>query len=157
MSQSLYVSLPPSLPLSLSIFQCMTTSHLSLVPTISVRITTAGLPIVGEHAYSLTCIANGAENIIPSVTYHWFKNYGTQTQLQVGFPANTLFFSNLSLSDAGRYTCLATISSPYLDDDITATGSHDFRVYCKLLLQYSDYKCDTSDVSSLQSHLHLIL
>ena len=66
--------------------------------------------MLGQSGYSLTCNVNGAEN--PSVTYQWTKNNGTQTQIQVGTDSQVLSFSSLRLSDAGLYTCQATVSSP---------------------------------------------
>ena len=65
---------------------------------------------MGQSDYSLICNVIGAEN--PTVTYQWTKNNGTQIQIQVGANSNTLSFSSLRLSDAGLYTCQATVSSP---------------------------------------------
>ena len=88
-------------------------------PNISVQITTSGAPMLGQNGYSLTCGVNGAENLNPIITYQWIKNNGTQSQIQVGGNLKVLSFSPLSLSDAGQYTCQATVSSPYLIDNIT--------------------------------------
>ena len=81
--------------------------------------------MLGQSGYSLTCGVNGAENLNSSITYQWTKNNGTQTQIQVGTDPSFLLFSSLRLSDAGRYTCQVTVSSPYLNNDITMTGSQD--------------------------------
>jgi hypothetical protein len=42
----------------------------------------------------------------PSITYQWTKNNETQ----VGTDSQVLSFSPLRLSDAGRFTCQATVS-----------------------------------------------
>ena len=97
-------------------------------PAISVQITTSGTPMLGQSGYSLTCGITGAENLNPSITYQWTKNNGTETQIQVGADPKVLSFSPLRLSDAGRYTCQATVSSPYLNDNITMMRNHDFMI-----------------------------
>ena len=98
-------------------------------PTISAQITTSnsGTPMLGQNGYSLICNVSGAENLSPSITYQWTKNNGTQTQtIQVGgTDFRFLSFSPLRLSDAGQYTCQATISSPYLNNDIIVMNSQD--------------------------------
>ena len=71
------------------------------------------------------CSVSGAENLNPSITYQWTKNMnGTQTQIQVGAD-NILSFSPLRLSDAGWYTCQATVSSPYFNNNITMIDTED--------------------------------
>ena len=81
--------------------------------------------MLGQSGYSLTCGVTGAENLDPSITYQWTKNNGTQTQIQVGAEPKVLYFSPLRLTDAGRYTCQAIISSPYLHSDITMMDTQD--------------------------------
>ena len=96
-------------------------------PALSVQITTSGTPMLGQ-SNSLTCSVSGAENLNPSITYQWTKNNGTQTQIQnqgPGADPKVLSFSPLRLSDAGRYNCQATISSPYLNNNITVNVTED--------------------------------
>ena len=95
------------------------------VPDISVQITTSGALLLGQNDYSLTCGVSGTEHLNPSITYQWTKNNGTLTQIQVAAVARVLSFSSLRLSDAGRYTCRATVSSPYLNNNITRMHSCD--------------------------------
>ena len=78
--------------------------------------------MLGQNGYSLTCGAVGVGNLNPSITYQWTKSNGTQTQLQAGA---ILSFSPLRLSDAGQYTCQATVSSPYLNNNITRMDSQN--------------------------------
>ena len=87
---------------------------------------------MGQSGYSLTCGVNGAENLNSSITYQWIKNNGIPTIL-VG-TNEVLSFSSLRLSDAGRYTCQATVSSPYLNNDITMTNIQDVRLQSKYLV-----------------------
>ena len=62
--------------------------------------------MLGESGYYLTCgVTTGTEN--PSITYQWTKDNGTQTQVGTD---RVLSFSPLRLSDAGRYTCRATVT-----------------------------------------------
>ena len=76
-----------------------------------------------QNSYSLTCTVSGTNHLNSSIAYQWNKNNGTQTQIQVGAD-KVLSFSPLRLSDAGRYTCQATVSSPYLNNDITVMSSN---------------------------------
>ena len=88
--------------------------------------------MLGQSGYSLTCDVTGDENLNPTITYQWTRNNGTMTQ--VGTNSNTLSFSSLSLSDAGRYTCSVTVSSPYLNSNVMAlsSSSEDVVFECKL-------------------------
>ena len=80
---------------------------------------------MGQSDYSLICGITGAENLNPSITYQWTKNNGTQTQVGTDI---VLSFSPLRLSDAGQYTCQATISSPYLNNNIIMMDTQDVRL-----------------------------
>ena len=93
-------------------------------PVVSVQSTANRAPVLEQNGYSLTCDVSGAHNLNPSITYQWTKNNGSQTQIQVGAD-NVLSFSPLRLSDAGRYTCQATVRSSYLNNNITVMSSQD--------------------------------
>ena len=92
-------------------------------PVVTVQIIANGAPVLEQNGYSLTCTVSGTNRLSPSIAYQWTKNNGTQTQIQVGAD-NVLSFSPLRLSDAGQYTCQATIRSPYLNNDITMMSSN---------------------------------
>ena len=76
--------------------------------------------VLGQN-YSLTCgvTVTGADAGNPSITYQWTKNNGTQTQIGAD---RAFSLSPLRLSDAGRYTCQATVSSPCM---ITEMNTQD--------------------------------
>ena len=97
----------------------------------SVQITTSGALILGQSGYSLACNVTGVENLNPSITYQWTKDNGTQTQIQTGADPGVLSFSPLRFSDAGQYTCQATVSPHYLNSDITVMGTQDVRIQSK--------------------------
>ena len=88
-------------------------------------------PMVGSM-YSLTCIITLVERFIDAmVTYQWFKN----STVVSGQPMATLSFSPLTFSDAGSYTCQATITSSLLSDPITtaSSNSESVRLTCRLM------------------------
>ena len=84
--------------------------------------------MLGESGFTLTCCVIGADHLNPFITYQWTKDNGTQTQIQDGSNPRTVSFHSLRVSDAGRYTCQATISSASLSNDIVWSASHDVRV-----------------------------
>ena len=82
--------------------------------------------------YSLTCTVTGAEGLTDAgamVTYQWLKNGGVVS----GQTMATLSFSPLTFSDAGRYTCRATVTSSLLSDPMTVSSSNfiDIILSCK--------------------------
>ena len=78
--------------------------------------------MLGQSGYSLTCNVTGDENLSSTRTYQWTRDNGTMTQ--VGTNSNSLSFSSLGLSDAGRYTCSVTVSSPYLNSNVVVSSSN---------------------------------
>ena len=104
-------------------------------PAISVSVD-AGVatPTVGAM-YSLTCTVTGAERLTGStITYQWFKN-GVVVS---GQTMETLSFTSLTFSDAGGYTCEATVMSSLLSGPITTTRSSpvDVTLTCESLIQH---------------------
>ena len=82
--------------------------------------------------YSLTCTVTGAERLTDAgamVTYQWLKN----DAVVLGQTMATLSFAPLTFSDAGSYTCRATINSSLLSDPITtaSSNSESIELICK--------------------------
>ena len=95
------------------------------VPTIVVSIiTSVATPMVGSM-YSLICSDTGAERLTDAtVTYQWFKN-GAVVSGQI---MAILSFSPLAISDAGNYTCQATVTFSLLSDPITTASSNSVSI-----------------------------
>ena len=76
--------------------------------------------------YSLTCTVTGAEGLTGStITYRWFNDGGVVS----GQTMETLSFTSLTFSDAGRYTCEATVMSSLLSGGpITTPRSNSIAV-----------------------------
>ena len=73
----------------------------------------------------------------PSITYQWIKN--NNTAIQFGTEPNILPFYSLRLSDAGLYTCYASIGLLSLSNDIVIVmASHEVRIQSELVLIYHE-------------------
>ena len=71
--------------------------------------------MVGQPGTSLSCDVSGAaDSLNPMITYQWTRNGDV---VQDG-SLSTLILSSLRLSQAGVYTCRATVSSILLNNDI---------------------------------------
>ena len=116
---------------------------------------------MGQNGYSLTCGVIGAENLNPlfiHTTYQWTKKNRTHEQI-IPKRSKILSFSSLKTSDAGRYTCQATISSSFfLHKDITIMDSQDIIVQRKLkpLRFMSQYANDILASSPDENGLNVI-
>ena len=88
-----------------------------------------------QNNYTLTCKALVADHLCPyTITYRWTKTNSTVTQLPVGTESNTLSFSPLRLSDAGQYTCYATVRSFLKNYNITVMEFQNVKIQSKLSL-----------------------
>ena len=80
---------------------------------------------------TLTCGVTGTGNLNPMITYQWTRNDGTT----VGTNSNMFTPSSVSLSDAGVYTCRATVSSDLLSNSIVRSDSQVVMIQSKLINQ----------------------
>ena len=99
-------------------------------PAISVSVDAGKATLAVGAMYSLTCTVTGAERLTGStITYQWFKN----GEIVSDQTMETLSFTPLAFSDAGEYTCEATIMSSLLSGPITTTRSTplDITLVCK--------------------------
>jgi len=99
------------------------------VPSVSVVITPAGTAVVGQ-SYSLSCSVSGADSLSPTTTtYRWY-NESSDPRSQVG-TTSTYSFTRLRPYHAGQYTCEVTITSPYLNGDLSQSMMQDITVQSK--------------------------
>ena len=96
-----------------------------LVPP-NVAIATNGAQSIGE-SYNMTCTVNVLDLLIPNTMIQWVKTAPNNT-IPSPITANTTsihYIEALNTSDAGLYTCIATITIP--DIGLTVQGN-DSRV-----------------------------
>ena len=92
--------------------------------------------MLGQNSYNLLrCSVSGADNLNGSMTYLWTKNNGTQTHcIQISSDPTLSPFTPFRLSDVGRFTCQATLRSPFLNHDIIMMDSHDITLPSETIL-----------------------
>ena len=100
---------------------------------VAARVIPSGTPMLGHNSsYTLTCRVFVTNNFCsPSITYQWIKNNDTAA-VQVGTEPDILSFDSFRLSDAGLYTCYASISSSSLGSDISVTASHEVKIQSEI-------------------------
>ena len=92
-----------------------------LVPP-NVAIATNGAQSIGE-SYNMTCTVNVLDLLIPNTMIQWVKTPPNNT-IPSPITANTTsihYIEALNTSDAGLYTCIATITIP--DIGLTVQGN----------------------------------
>ena len=82
-------------------------------------ITPTGTTAVGQ-SYTLTCSVSGADSLSPTTTYTWY-NGSSDTGSQIGTNSSTYAFTRLRPYHAGQYTCEVTISSAFLNGDLSGS------------------------------------
>ena len=94
---------------------------LPIVSTVLVQISTSGTPIAGER-YTLMCSVTGQGVAFLNATtnFEWWKSDGSLVSSNAVLTFSPLFFSH-----EGRYTCDATVSSPYLENDLLSSAVED--------------------------------
>ena len=98
----------------------------SVAPIINISITDGGIAPNVEQSYVMTCRVYGAENLNATIEYEWRDH----SSMLIGH-SNNHTFTSLGLSDAGLYTCKATITSSYLTERINTTASHNVTIQSK--------------------------
>ena len=95
------------------------------------------------QAHEINCSASGAEKLNPTINYQWTKTNDTVTFTEVGTNSNILSLSPLYLSDAGSYTCEATITSQgFLTGSITKENNTKLEIPSELINFTVYYKFD---------------
>ena len=89
-------------------------------PSITVSVTpNLNTPLmVGQTDNTLNCGVSGADNLDPTTTYRWTRDGGREVSR-----SSTLPLSPVGLSDAGNYTCHATVNSNLLTNDVIRTAN----------------------------------
>ena len=105
----------------------MTHFLLFTVPPLTLVITPNGSPTEGQ-TYSLTCDLMGDESLDVDVMFIWER---PSSDMNVSQDVIPLTFEPLNCTDDGDYTCIAIISSPYLDDMIILNKTETVMVNCK--------------------------
>ena len=82
---------------------------------------------------ALTCTVSGGDNLSPTIAYQWTRN----NSVTVGTNSRTLLLSSIGLSDAGNYTCHATVNSGLLTNSITMSDSQIVMVQSELVESYA--------------------
>ena len=109
---------------SITIIKLIT--HTISAPSITVQLTDNGVPPTPGQDYSLTCELSGVNNGSLTLTYQW-KRDGAVVSAE-----RTLSFSPLRLTDAGRYTCQASLVG------MVFSGAKDIRLsgYYNIIARY---------------------
>ena len=119
----------------LNIFGCFCSlfilSNIFIAPLVSVVITPTGTAVVGQLGYSLDCSVSGADSLNPTITYRWY-NESSNPRSQVGTTSSYGFPERLRPYHAGEYTCEVTITTPYLDEDLSSSMMQDITLQSKL-------------------------
>lgn len=103
-----------------------------VAPTITTDIDIQGLPmipVIGSN-YSLSCLVSRvAESLESHKTYQWKKG---NTIILTATTMEVFNFLPLTASHAGRYTCMVTVESAYLNGNIIALSPyHDLNLRCR--------------------------
>ena len=92
------------------------------LPTPFVTITTNGDEFVGG-TYTIICTVNIIQPLIVSLTIQWNKLNSNVLNTLSGNTVSSLTFTSLNTSDAGIYTCQATVSIPDIATTINSTNT----------------------------------
>ena len=90
-------------------------------PTINVTVTSPTEPPAFGRSYSLICTVTGVDpSLNADISYQWIRADSTSSGMvtRVGTDSSRLHLESLSLSDVGLYTCMTTVSSSLLSEDI---------------------------------------
>ena len=81
-------------------------------------------PLMVGNDYTLICDVAGADNLSPMITYQWTRD----GEMVPDINSMTLGLSPLQLSQAGEYTCCASVGSTLLNGNIEASADNSQRV-----------------------------
>ena len=99
--------------------------YLSELVLPNVTIATNGAKKIGV-SYNMTCTVNVLDLLIPNIMIQWVKTSPNNT-IPSPITANTTsihYIEALNTSDAGQYTCIATITIPDIGLTVQGNDSH---------------------------------
>ena len=108
-----------------------------LVPP-NVAIATNGAQSIGE-SYNMTCTVNVLDLLIPNTMIQWVKTPPNNT-IPSPITASTIsihYIEALNTSDAGLYTCIATITIPDIGFTVQGNDSHVITLASKQINAFS--------------------
>ena len=104
-------------------------THVAAPPISVIVIANLSIPlVVGQTGNTLTCDVTGAERLSPTIDYQWTRN-GETVQ---GGNSQTLTLSPIQLSHVGNYTCHVIVSSPLLNNTISASSDNSQNVTMRI-------------------------
>ena len=120
----------------------------------------SGSAIAGEQ-YSIICAVIGAGNL-QGATFRieWRRTGGDVVVVALQSSLTHTFSPRLGESDAGSYTCQATITTDLLLDSLTRSDLLDVTVAGKLMcmcIKLSSFQAVEADVSYFPHDIYLIL
>ena len=107
-------------------------------PTVSIVTSTdpVGSGVAGED-YSITCTVVGADTLGATFSILWLRPGGDVLAMATE-SSLTHTFTPLGQSDEGIYTCMATVSSILLSDDLTPSEMLTVTVTSKFVIEIGD-------------------
>ena len=104
---------------------------IDLIPP-SVTIETNGAQVIGE-SYNMTCYINVLDLLIPNTMIQWIKTPPNNTIPSPTTARTTSihYIEALNTSDAGLYTCIATITLPDIGITVQGNDSHIIKLKSK--------------------------
>ena len=92
---------------------------------------------VAGDAYSITCTVMGADTLGATFSITWLRPGGDVLAMATE-SSLTHTFTPVGQSDEGIYTCMATVSSALLSDDLTPSGMQSVTVTSKFMIEIAD-------------------
>ena len=114
---------------------CFANSSVSIITTVfvylselvppNVAIATNGAQTIGL-SYNMTCTVNALDLLIPNTVIQWVKTPPNNIILSSTTASTTSihYIEALNTSDAGQYTCIATLTIPDIGFTVQGNDSH---------------------------------
>ena len=107
-------------------------SHLA--PSVTAAIAVSSATVIGGRV-TLTCDVTGLSSLASDTTITFS---GPRTRMGTGSTSLQLLLDPALLSDAGQYTCMASVTSSFLDSAVEDTETEDLRLQSELIVAIID-------------------